>query len=1530
MTAPLPPPPLSLEQILEKLKYIEDQDVKLRVAKLLLKFESGASHNFDIGESIEEMDFPCPENYDKNTKIYNLSLTDTLHLRYFIDLCLKLDIIECSPPSQQFGSPVFLTSRKDKQAPPRIIIDSRGVNASIPYSVSSITMDPMNTLKNLLPKVRYGTFVDIKNAFYNLKLSQKVLDSGVSCIVTSFGCFRFKRAITGYAGTPSLLLHYILSNIHLNKMKINEIIELLLVWFDDLSIFSWLEEDIEEHLAKLEIFLERLNRLNLKLNLDKCTFCTDLTKDKVIVLGYEIGQGRITMPDKKVKYIMQLKAPKNLKELQSFIGNLQYYRSLLPLPIHGHMNALFKQVRNFDWDPEAEGHFNAIKELLASGDLFNESTRNVDLQLLYTDASKHAIGASLLGFELKDLFEQEIPTFQEMPIELNEYFGNHEQIGVLFKDANYLNLLYQITIFLKLDLSSSFEGWYKIFSNHFTMYSHLSYLLEVTSDGIERTKKELNKLYIEKINQLRAGALELNDPYVQTFLLLSYSVFTKHRLRLIYLSSKDGSVLESFVSQRFSETSSSEIIIFINKEYYYYLGVRESFENKQTTYKKTVKNLDVSDREVYTLLEKSMKNNLNDISLRGKILGFFSKTVAPKVMETTGIVYLEILAIYEGLTFFEVEIKQTRTLILTDNVACFKILRNKKIENRKSKLDYLSQKILYWFGKAVSFLSIRTDEQLADFISRLMPHASERLDLQVEEIKPVYQGENFAIYDANPITRDKESFINKEVKILAVTRGKAEEVLKRYEEMTKTAKNRRNKKDKKLVKKQEETVKSKSLPQQLMDQLLPKAPTVNKSNKTTEQNNIVNSDKNKTIPVPEMSENKMNDSNNVNTQNRDTLILTNKMNDSNSVNTQNRDTLILTNSQTRDISMKDKNEMVSSQKSEPNIIINSPIIPEGNTVPINNPINILPESDQFLENDHVPTLPEISEKNTKSTVENSKSTNKEINTDSIKSFSEGLLNTQDHSTVGHSSNKAMKDSKMGKFEQMLNKKPDREEREQMRQDVINNFLNQPHDNEQNLSNTTLSSSKDNESEILLPNANATFERLRIFERSTFIQLQIRENLSNDLNPATLKYKNNLLILPYPLYGFLVATMHRDMVHAGESRVYKNIISTFYVQYKMKLFKIVKAIVSLCYTCIKSKSNHLRLKRMTSINRNNQFRNNVVAMDILEFSKLSDIDGISGILVFMDVCTQYITLHFLPKLNYADIENGIAQYMLLHGHVKYFWSDNAVNIKNSKSREFLMNIGSRFLDSAAYKSASRGNIENRIKIIQNLVRIARAHSDKVKIKTALCTVIHIVNTIKLIGTKLSPYNLHFLSLYGFEGGIVQNDNLFRPNFLFDVNSMSDRFENAQTPFLKLHKETQDFIYARQEKIIKRLNKNRHDHNYKVGQFCVLRRDNLKKVYYAKNKPLFNLIVYVILHIGRPLVTIKNIWSTETRKVNPTQIKIIKEDLIGDYQLPGKMARYFRLITIRDIKKFNKINKANRILRSISDNISSSRVDSLSSI
>ena len=80
--------------------------------------------------------------------------------------------------------------------------------------------------------------MDIRNAFYNLQLSDKVLESGITNITTSFGVFRFKRALTGYAGTPSLLLSYILDNIHLDDNGLHDLISHVLIWFDDFYMFS--------------------------------------------------------------------------------------------------------------------------------------------------------------------------------------------------------------------------------------------------------------------------------------------------------------------------------------------------------------------------------------------------------------------------------------------------------------------------------------------------------------------------------------------------------------------------------------------------------------------------------------------------------------------------------------------------------------------------------------------------------------------------------------------------------------------------------------------------------------------------------------------------------------------------------------------------------------------------------------------------------------------------------------------------------------------------------------------------------------------------------------------------------------------------------------------------------------------------------------------------------------------------------------------------------------------------------------------
>ena len=60
----------------------------------------------------------------------------------------------------------------------------------------------------------------------------------------------------------------------------------------------------------------------LKAKLSKCEFMLD----QIEFLGHVISKDRIATDPKKVKAIQDWPAPKNLKELQCFLGLANYYR----------------------------------------------------------------------------------------------------------------------------------------------------------------------------------------------------------------------------------------------------------------------------------------------------------------------------------------------------------------------------------------------------------------------------------------------------------------------------------------------------------------------------------------------------------------------------------------------------------------------------------------------------------------------------------------------------------------------------------------------------------------------------------------------------------------------------------------------------------------------------------------------------------------------------------------------------------------------------------------------------------------------------------------------------------------------------------------------------------------------------------------------------------------------------------------------------------------------------------------------------
>ena len=117
----------------------------------------------------------------------------------------------------------------------------------------------------------------------------------------------------GIAGSP-----------HIFQAKMTELmatLEFVRAYIDDLLCIT--KGTLEDHLAKLDLVLSRLQDANLKVNARKLNYCATETE----YLGYILSQDGIKPQPKKVQSIHALTPPKNVKD-HRFLGMVQYYQDL--------------------------------------------------------------------------------------------------------------------------------------------------------------------------------------------------------------------------------------------------------------------------------------------------------------------------------------------------------------------------------------------------------------------------------------------------------------------------------------------------------------------------------------------------------------------------------------------------------------------------------------------------------------------------------------------------------------------------------------------------------------------------------------------------------------------------------------------------------------------------------------------------------------------------------------------------------------------------------------------------------------------------------------------------------------------------------------------------------------------------------------------------------------------------------------------------------------------------------------------------
>ena len=178
----------------------------------------------------------------------------------------------------------------------------------------------------------------------------------------------------------------------------------VVVFLDDILIYSRTREEHLEHLRKV---FQLLRENSLYAKESKCEFFAEEVK----YLGHIISRDGIRMDREKVQAILEWLEPKNLEELQIFLGMSGFYRRFIrdyakiAVPM---TNQLKGKGKTFEWGEDQKKSMQKLKVAIATAPILYIVDPNKPF-VVETDASNFAVGAVLtqegrpIAFESKKL-----------------------------------------------------------------------------------------------------------------------------------------------------------------------------------------------------------------------------------------------------------------------------------------------------------------------------------------------------------------------------------------------------------------------------------------------------------------------------------------------------------------------------------------------------------------------------------------------------------------------------------------------------------------------------------------------------------------------------------------------------------------------------------------------------------------------------------------------------------------------------------------------------------------------------------------------------------------------------------------------------------------------------------------------------------------------------------------------------------------------------------------------------------------------
>jgi hypothetical protein len=153
--------------------------------------------------------------------------------------------------------------------------------------------------------------VDLRSGYHQLNI--RLEDVPKTTFTTRYGLYEFLVMSFGLTNAPAYFINL------MNKVFLEYLDKFVVMFIDDILVYSQDEETHEEH---LRLVLQKLRDNHLYAKFLKCDFWLK----EVAFLGHIITDGGIKVDLCKINDILNWKQPKDVSKFISFLGLAGYYK----------------------------------------------------------------------------------------------------------------------------------------------------------------------------------------------------------------------------------------------------------------------------------------------------------------------------------------------------------------------------------------------------------------------------------------------------------------------------------------------------------------------------------------------------------------------------------------------------------------------------------------------------------------------------------------------------------------------------------------------------------------------------------------------------------------------------------------------------------------------------------------------------------------------------------------------------------------------------------------------------------------------------------------------------------------------------------------------------------------------------------------------------------------------------------------------------------------------------------------------------